>query len=408
LGTGSTLDAAIQLNREGAGCEEDKECCQAISKRLWETTNKLIQSNYFIIYISEQVEYENQENIDTDDEDDGYPTNNHPDYLKELTISNCTNDQILRFESEILCNLKVKESSFLENEKGLYADYDIPKGYYFLTQLDKIIAYYWGEFMTKKQVQKKYDDKKIVAHRLMEINIHPKYKYIDGDIRCAATYINDARGSSKHPNVIFEENENAENILHLVQIKTLREIQSGEELLIEYGNKFHINEKSTSIQKEKEVFITFTIQFNEVENEINNLHINESNITQDIPNLVETTNFNNPIEPISNIVIDTTQISNNQLTYSPSTIQNTSEIQKVLNEQVKLYFIFKERKAERKEKLKLLRTEEEKKKQEALEKILPKCCVCGYTTSDKDTCTVCNKFVHYVCTNKLICTKCNK
>ena len=48
--------------------------------------------------------------------------------------------------------------------------------------------------MTKKQVKDTYDDKGIVSHRLMEFNVNEKYKYIDGDLRCAATYINDAKG----------------------------------------------------------------------------------------------------------------------------------------------------------------------------------------------------------------------
>jgi DNA modification methylase len=48
LGTGTTLDAAIQLYRAGAGCDRDLECCKATSSRLWKTVEQLLQqSSYF-------------------------------------------------------------------------------------------------------------------------------------------------------------------------------------------------------------------------------------------------------------------------------------------------------------------------------------------------------------------------
>jgi DNA modification methylase len=47
LGTGTTIDAAIQLHRFGVGCEIDEECCNAISERLWNTAERMVQnSNY--------------------------------------------------------------------------------------------------------------------------------------------------------------------------------------------------------------------------------------------------------------------------------------------------------------------------------------------------------------------------
>jgi hypothetical protein len=109
--------------------------------------------------------------------------------------------------------------------------------------------------MTKQQVKAVYDDKGLQAHRLMEINIHPKYKYIDGDLRCAGTYINDSHGSSMDSNVIFEENENVEDLQYLVPIKTLRKIKSGEELLITYGIKFYASGTSASTQIVEKVYI---------------------------------------------------------------------------------------------------------------------------------------------------------
>jgi DNA modification methylase len=47
LGTGTTIDAAIRLQRIGVGCEIDKECCIAIANRLWNTSVQLVEnSNY--------------------------------------------------------------------------------------------------------------------------------------------------------------------------------------------------------------------------------------------------------------------------------------------------------------------------------------------------------------------------
>ena len=45
LGTGTTIDAAIQMKRCGVGCEIDKDCCAVISKRLWDTAEKMIQKS---------------------------------------------------------------------------------------------------------------------------------------------------------------------------------------------------------------------------------------------------------------------------------------------------------------------------------------------------------------------------
>lgn len=45
LGTGTTIDAAIQLHRFGIGCECDKECCEAISERLWNTAEKMVEES---------------------------------------------------------------------------------------------------------------------------------------------------------------------------------------------------------------------------------------------------------------------------------------------------------------------------------------------------------------------------
>ena len=50
LGTGTTIDASIQLHRFGIGCEIDKECCKVISERLWNTAEKMVQqsNNYYL------------------------------------------------------------------------------------------------------------------------------------------------------------------------------------------------------------------------------------------------------------------------------------------------------------------------------------------------------------------------
>jgi DNA modification methylase len=50
LGTGTTIDAAIQLQRFGVGCEEDMECCRAINTRLWNTIEKIVKQSKLLIY----------------------------------------------------------------------------------------------------------------------------------------------------------------------------------------------------------------------------------------------------------------------------------------------------------------------------------------------------------------------
>jgi DNA modification methylase len=45
FGTGTTIDAAIQLRRLGAGCDESKECCHAATKRLWATAVDMVKKS---------------------------------------------------------------------------------------------------------------------------------------------------------------------------------------------------------------------------------------------------------------------------------------------------------------------------------------------------------------------------
>ena len=84
------------------------------------------------IYYLEQNEQLNlEENSDIEensDDDDGFPKNNYPSYINALYQNNCSNEQILRFDCGRLFDLKIKNSSFLENGKGLFADCDIPEG----------------------------------------------------------------------------------------------------------------------------------------------------------------------------------------------------------------------------------------------------------------------------------------
>ena len=122
------------------------------------------------------------------------------------------------------------------------------KVYNFLILLGTIISYYWGRFMTLAQVKCNYDDKKKIAHRLLKSTINEQYNHIDGDIRCAGTYINDCRGSSQQPNVEFESMDLStmdwSNFDCLVPIRTLRDISSGEELLVNYGDNFFYENNS--------------------------------------------------------------------------------------------------------------------------------------------------------------------
>ena len=75
--------------------------------------------------IGQEEELIIDENLE--DEDD-FPNNNFPAYVNSLSNNNCSNEQILRFDAGRFVDLKIKPSSFLQNEKGLFADCDIPKG----------------------------------------------------------------------------------------------------------------------------------------------------------------------------------------------------------------------------------------------------------------------------------------
>lgn len=188
---------------------------------------------------------EQHEQLDTEEEYDEqlFPDNNCPEYVNAMNFCDCSNEQILRFDVGRFVDLKIKQSSFLANEKGLFADCEIPNGIYLIFTLsDTIVAYYWGKFMTESKVNSTYDNKKIVANRLLHIDINPRYQYIDGDTKCAGTYINDPNGSNKQANVIFDSTDPStlkkNEMDRLVPIKTIRDILSGEELLVEYGDLF--------------------------------------------------------------------------------------------------------------------------------------------------------------------------
>jgi hypothetical protein len=183
---------------------------------------------------------------------DGFPTSNCPAYVDAMEKCNCTNEHILRCDAGRFYDLIIKQSSFLENEKGLFAGCDIKKGINLLILIDEIISYYWGRFMTKNQVKTYFDDKGRESHRLMKCDINEKYKYINGDMRCAGTYINDPKGSGSDPNVIYENNLGSNEMEFYIPIRTLRNITAGEEFLVDYGNLFfNINDESTEINNNK-------------------------------------------------------------------------------------------------------------------------------------------------------------
>jgi hypothetical protein len=70
---------------------------------------------------------ESQDQIDNDDEDE-FPTNNCPSYVNSLERCDCSNEHILRCDAGRMYDLIIKQSSFLENEKGLFTNCNIPEG----------------------------------------------------------------------------------------------------------------------------------------------------------------------------------------------------------------------------------------------------------------------------------------
>jgi hypothetical protein len=247
MGTGTTLEAAIRMSRFAVGCDMDKECCDATASRLWATSEEIVNKSMLLynILVQDNQIIEDIENIDNDEnDDDQFPDNNCPDYVNLMTTSNCSANQILRFDCGRCYDLKLKNSTILPNEKGLFADCEIEESYLFIKIIDQVIAYYWGKFMTKENVISFFDERERTAHRLMKCNINKKYSFINGDRRCAGTYINDPNGSSNRPNVIFCESkiEDLDSLEYLISIKTLRHINIGEELFIEYGDLFFDNQ----------------------------------------------------------------------------------------------------------------------------------------------------------------------
>ena len=86
LGTGTTIDAAIQLHRFGIGCEVDTECCKAISERIWKSAEKVVaESKFSFICLEKSDELEIEEDID-----DQYPDNNCPEYVNAVNFCDCS------------------------------------------------------------------------------------------------------------------------------------------------------------------------------------------------------------------------------------------------------------------------------------------------------------------------------
>ena len=148
--------------------------------------------------------------------------------------------------------------------------------------------------MTKSNVKSFFDERDRVAHRLMMCEIDDHYSYINGDTRCAGTYINDPKGSSQKANVVFEFGniEEIDELECLIPIKTLRDIEIGEELLVDYGNLFFDEIPSTqpNTQVDSMVFIILIIyQIIESESKIESKTENESNEMKKSSNIIEST-----------------------------------------------------------------------------------------------------------------------
>lgn len=201
----------------------------------------MIRVNYFVLFTvhNKQLIVENNEENENDDDFEIPSDNNFPNYVNALQSANCSDDHILRFDCAKYYDLKIGPSA-LTDQKGLFAYCDIPtsninNNY----KLDAIISYYWGKFMTNTQVKYFYDARERESHRLMQVNFSKKYTHVDGDKRCAATYINDPIGLDKEANAEYVDSFTTLNELDcIVAIKTIREIKCGEEIFACYGDKF--------------------------------------------------------------------------------------------------------------------------------------------------------------------------
>ena len=187
--------------------------------------------------------------------------------------------------------------------------------------------------MTDDQVKSLYDERKRQSHRLMKININNKYQNIDGDIRCAGTYINDAKGSRKDPNVIFENDLESEEMESYIPIKTLREIKNGEELLIDYGDLFFTySDAPIQMNQISNQVISIIFIFQQIENEIDQNQemkqskkieskVVNSQTTQSIPKLVAV-----PKQPnISNLAFSESNTPTPSSVFTKPTQANSSQ-----------------------------------------------------------------------------------
>ena len=110
------MELVVKLMKNVA-LQQEKDCGK--HQKIW------LEKVIYIYYIS--VQDKQIEEVD-ENERGSNPNNNIPGYVDSLSKSNCSTDQILRFDCGRFVDLKLKQSTIIQNEKGLFADCNIPKG----------------------------------------------------------------------------------------------------------------------------------------------------------------------------------------------------------------------------------------------------------------------------------------
>jgi len=121
--------------------------------------------------------------------------------------------------AQVAKHIRIQPSNIVHAGLGAFAFIDLPP--------NRLIGWYRGEKLTKLQFDERYPDG--FGEYVLELrpNLFIDAKHVFNFTRM----INDARGSGASPNLEFT---------HLGALKTLRKIRKGEELFLDYGNKYFL------------------------------------------------------------------------------------------------------------------------------------------------------------------------
>jgi hypothetical protein len=230
FGSGSTCDACIGMNRKFIGYDKDPAAFLAAQDRINRIIEKKMNEPEKVATRSTIVN-ENEEDESEDDSDLSLPFNDFPDHIKQLQKSypDISEAVLLNMECArmgvIVAKSKALEVISNSTAKGLYSNKVFKKG--------EVVGEYYGDILTEEERDRKYNAMTSFPSRLFSISNNGNVFYIDGSSFCPATYINDARGTGLKNNCEYVEvSENK------ISVRSMNNIESGTELLVDYGSDF--------------------------------------------------------------------------------------------------------------------------------------------------------------------------